>query len=73
MGGTYVEFSFLAKLAAPGRGNRPGRSTRPWHLTRLITRVNTFVCLGCGRVKQYVDDLDELRRYAESHPEGLTW
>jgi predicted nucleic-acid-binding Zn-ribbon protein len=40
---------------------------------RQFNRLNTFVCLGCGRVKLYVDDVTSLRRYAQANPDEFRW
>jgi hypothetical protein len=38
-----------------------------------LAAVEAYVCLACGYVKFYADDLATLRRAAEEHPEWLKW
>jgi len=42
-------------------------------LPRHITRLNTFVCVGCGRVQLYAADPGEFGRYAQRHPKYFRW
>lgn len=38
-----------------------------------ITRLKTFVCVGCGRVQLYAADPDEVRRFVERLPRYFRW
>jgi hypothetical protein len=38
-----------------------------------VTGLRAFVCLGCGRVRLFADDLEQLRRDVAEHPDSYSW
>jgi hypothetical protein len=45
---------------------------RLWWRSDALARVVALVCLSCGLVKLYADDLATLRAAFQEHPESFT-
>jgi hypothetical protein len=59
-------------------GGKPMYGTKLWATkagawAKPIAGVRAFGCLGCGRIVQYTEDVEHLRRYTEEHPDHLIW